>query len=482
MTSSSPRRLETPALGTGKMLGRYELLQRIGAGGMAEVFLAVRHGAAGFRKAVALKRILPPFAKQSEFLRLLSREAGIAAMMHHPNCVQVNELEEIDGQFVVSMELLFGAVLSELLDLAEAKRERLPIGIAVRVAADAARGLHYVHELDDGAGHRFGIVHRDVSPQNLMLTEDGVTKVLDFGIATAAEGLDSDTRTGIIKGKYHYVSPEQVKLKPLDARTDVWALGATLFELLVGEPLFGAQPSAADTLQAVLEAPIRRPSELRADVPPLLDDVVRDALQRDPLLRTPSAAAFADMLDRLATRLPGCTPGDAGRYVRALAGARIDKLKSAAAAHARVRDPKLASSGSQPAPTPSSGLTPLDPPSKPTVAERLTGPLLGAAPSLSSVAPSLATAVVEPTSGAAASVAPPSAIDAPTPAAAAAIERPASPFAATLEKAVARAEQRTELIDVRKRSKKRRPSIVLEVVLFVLALVVGWLAAWWLVG
>lgn len=311
-------------------LGRYEIIERLGAGGMAEVFLAVRHGAAGFARAVAVKRILPQYGDKPEFIRMLQREAAIAAMMHHPNCVQVNELEEADGQYFVSMELLFGVSVTQLRRLALERERHLPVAVAVRVAADAAHALHHVHTLDDGTGNPLGIVHRDISPQNLFVTERGLTKVLDFGIAKAMEVLDQQTRTGVLMGKAAYMAPEQVRASAVDARCDVWALGVTLWELLTGRDLF-RRPALHDTLDAIATAPIPPPSSLRPSLPSEVDRVVLGMLRRDRVERTPSAAAVARALDTVLSSLPGAGYGAVSDLVREVASEEIAQLKAIAA-------------------------------------------------------------------------------------------------------------------------------------------------------
>ncbi|MCC7539318.1 MAG: protein kinase, partial [Deltaproteobacteria bacterium] len=301
-------------------------------------------GAVGFKKAVALKRILPQYAKESQFVQMLAREAAIAAMLHHPNCVQVTELEDDGGELFMAMELLFGVTMDELAELLKKKGMTLPLGVAVRIATDAARALHYVHGLRDESGSPLGVVHRDVSPQNLFVTDDGITKMLDFGIATAVEVLDGDTRTGALKGKYLYMAPEQVNFQPVDARTDVWGLAVTLWGMLVGRPLF-RDAGLLETLESIRSGAIRPPSAFRTDVPRALDEVVLGALQRAPERRTGSAGAFASALESVAANLPASSSQDVAGLVKSLGSERIQQLRARAASAVRVSEQIADASG-----------------------------------------------------------------------------------------------------------------------------------------
>lgn len=309
-------------------LGRYQIVERLGAGGMAEVLVAVRHGAAGFAKAVALKRIRSDLAGDDRFRTMLRREAALAAMLQHPNCVNVMELEEIEGELVLCMELLHGIDLSAL-----SRAVPLSPAIISRIVGEAARGLHHAHELRGDDGRPLGIVHRDVSPQNLFVTDLGLTKVLDFGIATAVEVLDSDTRTGTIKGKYRFMSPEQADLRPLDARTDVWALGVVTWELLAGRSLFSGQP--LELLAAIREAKVPRLAELDVDLPPEVDELLQRALARRSSDRISSAAELADALARAT---PPAPPEEVAALVQRAAGERIEALRAQVTRAMQVED------------------------------------------------------------------------------------------------------------------------------------------------
>jgi eukaryotic-like serine/threonine-protein kinase len=247
------------------ILQRYTLLRKIATGGMAEVYLAEQTGAGGFKKRVAIKRILPAFAEDPKFVEMFLDEARLAAMFHHPNLIQIYELGEVDGLLSLVMEYVRGLSLSELLKRAIALgAPPIPFGVAARIVADAAQGLHYAHEFQDpDTGGALGLVHRDVSPQNILLSREGVVKVMDFGIAKAA-GQMHHTSTGTLKGKLAYMPPEQLNGKPLDRRADIWALGVVLYELIAGRrPYIG--DSEASVFRAILQEEPPPIPALRAD-------------------------------------------------------------------------------------------------------------------------------------------------------------------------------------------------------------------------
>ncbi|MEZ4336798.1 MAG: protein kinase [Sandaracinaceae bacterium] len=274
-------------------LGRYQVLERLGAGGMAEVLVCIRHGAAGFARAVAVKRILPFAAGDAGFRAMLRREAAIAASTDHPSCVRVDELEEHEGELLLSMELLYGLDASALLARRKDRGEALPPAVALRIGVDALRGLHHVHGLADGEGRPLGVVHRDISPHNVFVTESGLSKVLDFGIATAMEAMDRDTLTGALKGKFRYMAPEQVLLRPLDARTDLWAVAASLYELIAGEPAL--RGSMIEVLDALRDGP--PPIDWSPAITPDVRRLLERALAADPADRVATAEAFADEIE-----------------------------------------------------------------------------------------------------------------------------------------------------------------------------------------
>ena len=259
-------------------IGRYQLVTRLAVGGMAEIFLAFERGLAGLERRVVIKRILPHLADQQSFLDMFLREARIIARMNHPNVVQIHELGHDSGQYYIAMEYLEGLTSRELILLSRAAGVQIPINVCVELICQACRGLHVMHELRDLEGNLMGLVHRDVSPQNLMITVDGHVKLVDFGIAKATEGLDA-TYTGSLKGKFSYMSPEQCLNEPMDRRTDIFTLGIVFWELATQRRLF-KRKSEMEMLKAVNEDEIPLPTELRPDFPNVLEPVVLRALER----------------------------------------------------------------------------------------------------------------------------------------------------------------------------------------------------------
>lgn len=260
-------------------LGRYELLARLATGGMGEIFLARLEGAAGFEKLYVVKKILPHLAGDPRFRGMLIDEARIASRMSHPNICQVYELEETDGQLYIVMEYLEGVTVLPLLRRASKSQTPLPLGLVTGVISQTCEALHYAHELKDRDGSMLNIVHRDVTPSNVFVTETGVAKVLDFGIAKV-KNASAQTQTGTVKGKYAYMSPEQLRGGELDRRVDVFAIGVVLFEMLSLRRLFQRKTDYL-TFRAVMEQPVPDLRRYRQDVSPQLMDVVARALARE---------------------------------------------------------------------------------------------------------------------------------------------------------------------------------------------------------
>ena len=212
-------------------VGPYVLIGRLATGGMAEVFLARRDGPAGFEKVAVLKQILPQFAEDPEFRRMFLDEARLAALINHPNVVQIFELAATPQQLYIAMEFVPGFDLAKVMDASLKQRRLLPAAVAARIVADAAAGLDFAHRLTDAKGAPRGIVHRDISPENLLVSEVGQVKVVDFGIARAGTG-HALSSSGRLKGKVHYHAPEHISGQHLDGKADVYALGVVLYELL----------------------------------------------------------------------------------------------------------------------------------------------------------------------------------------------------------------------------------------------------------
>jgi serine/threonine-protein kinase len=266
---------------------------------MATVHLGRLLGPAGFSKIVAIKRLHPKFATDPEFLSMLIDEARLASVISHPNVVSSLDVVVENDELLLVMEYVQGETLAQLIRLARKRHASPPLGIIQRILCDTLDGLHAAHTASVG-GHPLNIVHRDVSPQNIMVGSNGVARVLDFGIAKA-ESQSQSTRPGLVKGKCSYLSPEQIRGRPLDARTDVFSAGVVLWESLTGQRLFSlpgaaAEPSAAKTVKRVLSAPIPPPSSKNSSVSAALDRVVLKALERDRARRYQSAAEFADAL------------------------------------------------------------------------------------------------------------------------------------------------------------------------------------------
>ncbi|WP_257458491.1 serine/threonine protein kinase [Archangium lipolyticum] len=260
--------------------GNYQLIKRLAMGGMAQIYLARQRGPEGFEKLLVVKRILPHLAENEDFVRMFLDEARIAARLNHPNIVQIFNLGAQDDSFFIAMEYIHGEDLRRVWKRAERSGQLIPVPLVCRVIIEACAGLDYAHKKTDANNKPLGIVHRDISPQNILVTFEGRVKVVDFGIAKAADQA-TVTRSGVLKGKYSYMSPEQAAGQKLDRRSDIFALGVVLYELLTGTRLF-KRPSDMSTLQAVAECKILPPSQVNSRVPAHLDPIVMKALTREP--------------------------------------------------------------------------------------------------------------------------------------------------------------------------------------------------------
>jgi serine/threonine-protein kinase len=277
----------------GRVVGRYAIYDEIASGGMATVHLGRLLGSAGFARTVAIKKLHPHFAKDEDVVSMLMDEARLAARISHPNVVPVLEMVAEQGEVFLVLEYVAGLSLGKL--IRESRRERSPVAIRVAAAVmcGVLHGLHAAHEALSDTGEPLGIVHRDVSPQNILVGVDGAARVIDFGVAKA-RGRSRTTRDGNIKGKVAYMPPEQLKGQLLDRRTDVYAAGVVMWELLTLEHLFDG-PNDAGLIDAALTAPIEAPSALSPHVPPELDAIVLRALSRDiePRYKTAREMALA---------------------------------------------------------------------------------------------------------------------------------------------------------------------------------------------
>ncbi|HVK75252.1 MAG TPA: serine/threonine-protein kinase [Kofleriaceae bacterium] len=255
--------------------GHFTLGKRLARGGMAEVFLARQRGPEGFDRRVAVKRILPHLADSTDFVGMFLDEARLAARLTHPNIVHIYELGSVDGSFFIAMEYVDGVTAAQL--IRHAADEALPPALVARIGADAAGALAYAHRLEDGDGRPVQLVHRDVSPANVMVSFDGVVKLVDFGIAKAANKAE-ETRPGIVKGKYAYMSPEQTTGKPLDGRSDVFSLGVVLWELLAGRTIV-ERGDVVEAMKVIRDGRFPRIEQVAPEVPEALAIAVGWALE-----------------------------------------------------------------------------------------------------------------------------------------------------------------------------------------------------------
>ncbi len=274
--------------------GKYYLLERINVGGMAEVFRAKAYGVEGFERLVAVKRILPNIAEDKEFIRMFIDEAKLAVQLNHANIAQIFDLGMVEASYYIALEHIHGRDLRAIFDRCRAHNDPMPIAQACFVVMKACEGLDYAHNKRDQAGREIGLVHRDVSPQNVLVSFEGEVKLIDFGIAKAA-GKGSKTQAGILKGKFGYMSPEQVRGLPVDRRSDIFSCGIVLYELLTGERLFIGE-SDFSTLEKVRNVEILPPSTYNRRIPDELERIVLKALAKDPEDRYQNAIDLHDEL------------------------------------------------------------------------------------------------------------------------------------------------------------------------------------------
>jgi TonB family protein len=292
----------------GERFGQYTLLERIAAGGMAEVWKARMRGVEGFQKTVAIKRILPHMTDNAEFVGMFIDEAKLAAQLSHPNIVHIFDLGKIGRDYYIAMEYVEGKDLRSLLNAGRHKGLYLPLSLCLLIASRVANALDYAHRKRDFENRELGLVHRDVSPQNVLLTYDGDVKLCDFGIAKAVSKA-SQTLMGALKGKLQYMSPEQAWGRPVDARSDLFSLGSVLFEMLTGERLFPGD-SEISVLESVRQGKVRSPRQVNPAIPKEVDDIVVRALAVAPQARFQSAGEMKQKLEAALANL-GSSAGSA---------------------------------------------------------------------------------------------------------------------------------------------------------------------------
>ena len=327
-------------LAPGYKLDRYELLCPIAEGGMASVWIARQTGKHGFQKLVAIKTILPKYAADPNFQQMFLDEVRIASHIEHANVTQILDVGEQHGVTYLVMEYVDGDALSKVHRAAREKAALIPPGMVLRVMADVCGGLHAAHELQDADGKPLGVVHRDVSPQNVLVSTKGVAKLIDFGIATARDRITDDTSAGQLKGKVRYMAPEQALGRVADRRADIWAVGAVLYHLLSGRAPFEGE-NEMKTLFLLTSG--RPPVPMRGVFHPSIVAIVRRALSHSPDARFPTAAAMQEAIED-AIRQAGLvtTTTAVAQYLAQEVGGRAEKRKEAialgvSAAEARER-------------------------------------------------------------------------------------------------------------------------------------------------
>ena len=276
--------------------GKYTLFERIGRGGMAEVYKGRIQGPAGFERVFVVKRILPHLSDDTAFIKMFVEEAKLSARLNHPNIVHIFELGAVEGEYFISMEYIRGHDLAETMRAIWKALGPPRPELVSYIGREVCRGLAYAHNLADENGRPLGMIHRDVSPSNVMLSYEGAVKMLDFGIAKALGDGAEQTKSGTMKGKYAYMAPEQTEGENIDNRSDIFACGIVLHEVLTGRRLFKGQ-NDVQTIERVRRCEVPPPSAQNPGVPPELDDIVLKALQRDPARRWSNAADMADALD-----------------------------------------------------------------------------------------------------------------------------------------------------------------------------------------
>lgn len=275
-------------------LGRYRIVRRLGAGGMAEVFLAKSTGAEGIEKILVVKRVLPTFARSPKFISMFVDEAKVAMRLNHPNIVQVYAFEQVKNEFLLAMEFVDGLDLGRLISAARRRGGRIPLALCAYLMSEVSKGLDYAHNRRDESGAPMEIVHRDVSPQNVLLSYDGIVKIADFGIARAALVTEE---TGVIKGKFSYMSPEQARGQRVDRRSDVYSLGVLLAELLMARAMYPGQ-QGMEVLEQVRDGRRTLPRQVNPEVPVELNEVVARATALDREERYQTARSLAGALSR----------------------------------------------------------------------------------------------------------------------------------------------------------------------------------------
>lgn len=309
-----------------RVVGRYALYGKLATGGMATVHFGRLLGPVGFSRTVAIKRLHPQFAKDPEFVAMFLDEARLAARIQHPNVVATLDVVSMSNELFLVMDYVRGESFSRLLRIANKKGLELPEGFVASVVSGMLHGLHAAHEATDERGQPLCVVHRDVSPQNVLVGVDGVPRVLDFGVAKAAARMQV-TREGQMKGKLSYMSPEQLQGRRVDRRSDIFASGVLLWEALTGERLFTGD-DASEVLTKIITQPVTPPSRVNPRVRPELDRLVLRALEKDPDARYATSREFAIAVEQT---MQLCSPREVGEWVEGIAGDSLEQREQALA-------------------------------------------------------------------------------------------------------------------------------------------------------
>ena len=330
--TTAPKRQPIP-------FGKYLLLDRINIGGMAEVWRAKTFGAGGFERLVAIKRILPNIAEDEEFITMFIDEAKITVQLNHANIAQIYELSSIANSYFIAMEYVSGKDMRAVFDRCRKRGEPAPIPLTAYLIAQCCEGLDYAHRANDKNGRPMGIVHRDVSPQNAIISYEGEVKVIDFGIAKAA-GKATKTQAGILKGKFGYMSPEQIRGLPLDRRSDVFAIGVCLYEMLTGERLFVGD-SDFSVLEKVRKVEVLPPSHFNRKIPDALEKIVMKSLAKDVDERYSYASELGEDLRKfLYTSGYSFGRKDLAAFMKATFAEDVDKEKSRLQEYGDIKPPE----------------------------------------------------------------------------------------------------------------------------------------------
>ena len=302
---------------TNQKLGKYTLVRHIATGGMAEIWLAEQEGPGGFSKQLVIKRILSHLARDQQFTSMFLDEARTVAQLSHPNIGQIFELGELEGSYFIAMEYIEGVDLAVMIELARQRGEQVPVGIGVKIVVDMLAALEFAHTFHDRDGKHLGLVHRDVTPHNVLVSNDGIVKLVDFGVAKAKAN-QSKTQTGAVKGKFAYMAPEQIESKDMDHRVDIFAAGILLYELLTGQRPFGDDLFA---INAILTQATPDPRTHRPELPQTVVNIIHVALAKDRGQRYQSAQTMMhDLEDYMAASGTYVNQRDISNYVRTVQG------------------------------------------------------------------------------------------------------------------------------------------------------------------